>query len=59
VNNLNDDYYLFSEEAMELRGETGRKVYKLGQKIQVEVVGTDRLTKTIDFLPADDDDDDE
>lgn len=57
VNNLNDDYYLFSEEAMELRGETGRKVYKLGQKIQVEVVGTDRLTKTIDFLPADDDDD--
>jgi len=41
---------------MELRGETGRKVYKLGQKIQVEVVGTDRLTKTIDFLPADDDD---
>jgi len=55
VNNLNDDYYLFSEEAMELRGETGRKVYKLGQKIQVEVVGTDRLTKTIDFLPADDD----
>jgi len=59
VNNLNDDYYLFSEEAMELRGETGRKVYKLGQKIQVEVVGTDRLTKTIDFLPADDDDDDD
>lgn len=52
VNDLNDDYYLFSEEAMELRGETGRKVYKLGQKIRVEVVGTDRLTKTIDFLPA-------
>ena len=37
---------------MELRGETGGKIYKLGQKIAVEVAGTDRLLKTIDFLPA-------
>ena len=37
---------------MELRGEMSGKTYKLGQKIQVVVTGTDRLTKTIDFIPA-------
>ena len=52
VNDLQGDYYMFDEERMELRGERGNKVYKLGQKVTVEVVGTDRLAKTIDFLPA-------
>lgn len=55
VNELRDDYYLFDEEHMELRGELGRKCYKLGQKIRVAVSGTDRLTRTIDFVPAEDD----
>lgn len=52
VNELQDDYYLFDEEHMELRGETGKKTYKLGQKIAVQVSGTDKLTKTVDFIPA-------
>lgn len=52
VNELHGDYFVFDEERMELRGELGGKVYKLGQKIFVTVMGTDRLTKTIDFLPA-------
>lgn len=54
VNGLQDDYYLFDEALMELRGETGGKVYKLGQKIAIQVAGTDRLAKTIDFIPAED-----
>lgn len=54
VNELQDDYYLFDEERMELRGETGGRSYKLGQKIAVEVTATDRLSKTIDFIPAED-----
>lgn len=54
VNELQDDYYLFDEALMELRGETGGKVYKLGQKIAIQVSGTDRLLKTIDFIPAED-----
>lgn len=54
VNELQDDYYLFDEALMELRGETGGRVYKLGQKIVVQVTGTDRLSKTIDFIPAED-----
>lgn len=52
VNELQGDYYVFDEERMELRGETGGKIYKLGQKVAVVVTGTDRLTKTVDFLPA-------
>lgn len=53
VNELHGDYYVFDEDHMELRGEMGGKSYKLGQKIRVEVAGTDRLTRTIDFIPAD------
>lgn len=52
VNELHGDYYVFDEEHMELRGEMGGKSYKLGQKICVEVAGTDCLTRTIDFIPA-------
>jgi len=54
VNELHGDYYIFDEERMELRGEMTGKSYKLGQKIQVAVSGTDRLTRTIDFIPAED-----
>lgn len=52
VSELGDDYYLFNEAAMELYGEMSRKTFKLGQKIKIEVTGTDRLTKTVDFIPA-------
>lgn len=52
VSELEDDYYLFNEAAMELYGEMSRKTFKLGQKIKIEVTGTDRLTKTVDFIPA-------
>lgn len=54
VNDLHGDYFIFDEEHMELRGELKGKVYKLGQKIAVAVAGTDRLTRTIDFIPAED-----
>ena len=30
-------------------GEHTGKVYKLGQKVYVRVIGTDRLSRTIDF----------
>lgn len=52
VNELHDDYYVFDEERMELKGESGGRIFKLGQKIAVKVTGTDRLMKTIDFLPV-------
>lgn len=52
VNQLQDDYYHFDEEHYELVGEMTRKTYKLGQPIRVAVEGTDKLLRTIDFVPA-------
>lgn len=52
VNDLTGDYFVFDEERMELVGEMTRKSYKLGQKIRVQVADTDKLTRTIDFIPA-------
>lgn len=52
VNQLQDDYYRFDEEHYELVGEMTRKTYKLGQPIRVIVESTDKLLRTIDFVPA-------
>ena len=54
VNQLQDDYYRFDEEHYELVGEMTRKTYKLGQPIRVIVAGTDKILRTIDFIPAKD-----
>jgi len=49
VNNLDDDFYVFNEEQYELAGESGRKTYKLGQRVRIRVIGTDPRMRTIDF----------
>lgn len=53
VNDLGREYFVFDEEQMELRGEISGNVYRLGQKVRVTVAGTDRLNRTIDFVPSD------
>ncbi len=54
VSDLDDDYYRFDEEHYELYGEMTGRVYKLGQPIRVMVSATDKLARTIDFIPAED-----
>ncbi len=49
VSDLTEDYFVFDEANMELVGELTNIRYKLGQKVIVEVAGTDKLTRTIDF----------
>ncbi len=49
ITNLKDDYYQFYESTYELVGEATNKRYKLGQKVQVELIGTDKVMRTIDF----------
>ncbi len=49
VNELTEDYFVFDEANIELVGELTNIRYKLGQKVIVEVAGTDKLTRTIDF----------
>ena len=52
VTSLMGDYFRYLEETYELAGETTGVRYKLGQKVQVEVAGTDRILRTIDFRLA-------
>jgi len=52
ITELTGDYFIFDQEKLELRGELTRTTYKLGQKIRVQVVGTDKMTRTIDFIPV-------
>ena len=49
VTELKDDFYQFYEETYELVGEVTNRRYKLGQKIRVKVLSTDRIMRTLDF----------
>lgn len=49
VTALKDDFYHFIEDRYELVGEVSGRAYKLGQTVDVTVVGTDELMRTIDF----------
>ncbi len=55
LSDLDDDYYYYDEEAFAIIGETSGMTYRLGQKIKVYVESTDKMSRTIDFVPAYDD----
>lgn len=50
VSEMQDDYYIYDEEHYQMVGEHTRKIYKLGQKVKVEVVNADKIMRTIDFV---------
>ncbi|HWT74542.1 MAG TPA: ribonuclease R [Mobilitalea sp.] len=49
VSEMRDDYYIYDEERYQMVGEHTKKIYKLGQKVTVEVVNADKVQRTIDF----------
>jgi ribonuclease R len=49
---LVDDYYVYDEAHMELRGEKRGNCYRLGQVIHVQVARVDTMAHTIDFVPC-------
>jgi ribonuclease R len=49
VSTMADDYYRFVERAHILRGENTKKVYRLGDKIRVQVVRVDMERRQIDL----------
>ncbi len=49
VSEMKDDYYIYDEERYQMIGEHTKKIYKLGQKVTVEVVNADKILRTIDF----------
>ncbi len=53
VTNLKDDYYYYDEEHYIMVGENTKKTYKLGEKVKVVVDSVDKILRTIDFVLAD------
>jgi ribonuclease R len=49
VSSMADDYYRFVESAHMLRGENTHKVYRLGDKVVVQVVRVDMDARQIDL----------
>ena len=53
VSTMSDDYYLFEERAHTLKGENTKRTYRLGDKVEVQVVRVDLERRQIDFALAD------
>ncbi len=53
VSSMIDDYYLFNEKAHTLKGENTRKVYRLGDKVEVQLVRVDLERRQLDFALPD------
>lgn len=49
---LHGDYYRYDEGSQSLIGDHTKKKYSLGQRIRVQLVAADKLTRTIDFIPV-------
>jgi ribonuclease R len=49
VENMKDDYYNYDEANCILEGERTHKIYKIGDKVKVKVLGANKLTRRIDF----------
>ena len=52
LGDLTDDYYTYDESRYEVRGERTGRTYRLGQEMEIQVVGADKQMRIIDFLPA-------
>lgn len=52
VTALRDGYYIYDENNYEMINETTNRTFKLGQKLRIKVVRTDKMLRTIDFEPA-------
>ncbi len=50
LKDLNDDYYILDEKNYQLVGRRRRKKYRLGDKVKVKLLKTDKEKKWIDFV---------
>jgi ribonuclease R len=53
VSSMTDDYYRFDEKAHTLEGESTRRVYRLGDRVEVQVARVDLERRQIDFALVD------
>lgn len=50
ISNLEDDFYDFDREALEMVGYRTGNRYRLGQKVRAKAVDVDRLMHTVEFV---------
>lgn len=53
VADLKDDYYVYNEKNLTLLGERTGKVYKIGDKVKIEVASVNTALREIDFVLLD------
>ncbi|MPW25938.1 ribonuclease R [Alkalibaculum sp. M08DMB] len=53
IQNLEDDYYIYDEKNHKFIGERTKKMYKLGDKVEIIVYKVDMTLRQIDFLIVD------
>jgi ribonuclease R len=53
VSSMNDDYYHFDEKAHRLKGDNTGRLYRLGDRVEVQVVRVDLDRRQIDFALVD------
>jgi len=49
VNEMADDYYIYDEGGHRWIGEHTKQIYRLGDKVHVQVLKTNTMTRAIDF----------
>jgi ribonuclease R len=49
ISSLTDDYYSYNPDRMELVGQRRKRMYRLGMKVNVVVLGASKEDSTIDF----------
>ncbi|SMB95025.1 ribonuclease R [Deinococcus hopiensis] len=58
ISNLDDDYYIYLEDAQMLRGRSGGRTFRLGDTLTVTISQVNPLARLIDFTQEDTDMDD-
>lgn len=53
LDQLRDDYYQFNQQHMMLIGERSGRVFRIGQRVVIEVAGVDVAERQIDFILID------
>ncbi|MDF1535629.1 MAG: ribonuclease R [bacterium] len=53
LSSLIDDYYLFHEDRLILVGENTGKVFRLGDRLTIQVVSVNLPRRHVDFMPVD------
>jgi len=53
VSSMADDYYVFDERAHTLKGENAKRVYRLGDRAEVQVARVDLERRQVDFALKD------